>query len=313
MAPYPSLAEFAHTWSPRGAEHRPSWAHPTASGAPSPPPPNFVEAFHLREQLEDLLDTIVALQRAEWTVDGVYAGPRSHADAWRDLLDCARTLRIAVPPAIVSGISGRSQGVYGSDPRAFLHLSSFFLSGADAGERRFVAGRLCGHIALNQVTGMTAYALLVDQGGLRQVARKALGPALEVLLAPLSLGARIALSRWHREAEMIADRAGLLCADPDSRKALDAAGNAMLRMQLGTRPDVTPEDYLAQRKAAQGDGSPGSWAEVLQTAPWMHKRMRALELFARSDAWTSAGRARVGEPLAAEALDREVDALLQVS
>lgn len=301
-APYPSLADFAATWSdtPLGTA---AFAHPAGE------PLAFLDTIGVRHDVEALLDTVVALQRAEWLQDGVYVGPRSMPDVYRDVLDAARVLRVAVPPAVVSGVTGMSQGAAGTDARAFLYLSSFFLKGAEPAERRFAIGRLCGHIAARHVSAVTLYALLVDQGGLRKLASRALGPALEVLLAPVSLGARVALSRWHRAAEVTADRAGLLCAGD-----LDAAARAMLRASLGTRPDVSPQEYLDALDAAGADRSPGRYAELLASQPFTHKRIRALELFARSEAWASFGHApRGGPPLAKAELDAETERLLGVA
>lgn len=295
-APYISLAEFAASQPHRRDEAPPAWVH--APGSFTPPG---------LDRLEDLLDTVVALQRAEWLQDGVYVGPRAMATVYRDLLDTSRTLGIGVPPAVVAGVGPGTQGAFGTDDRPFLLLSSFFLQGAPAAERRFLVGRLCGHIRARHVTWGTLYALLVDQDGLMKIGRRTVGPALEVLLAPLSLGARLALSRWHRAAEITADRAGLVaCGD------IDAARRALLRMALGVRPEVDPADYLDTLKGTRADDSPGKWAELLASQPFMHKRMQALELFARSVPWADLGGVVVGEVLTADELSRRTDDLLAV-
>jgi hypothetical protein len=303
--PYPSLVDFAATWSPE-AGVRPAWAHGAAD------PLAFLDPVRLRPQLEDLLDTIVAVQRAEWLHDGVYAGPRTLPEAYRDLLECSRTLEIPVPPAIISGTGLRAQATYGTDARAFLHLSSYFLQGATLEERRFLIGRLCGHVAARHVTWTTTYALLVDQGGFRQIAAKALGPALDVLLAPLSLGARLALSHAHRVSEITADRAGLLCASEDPALAIDGALRALLRLSLGVRADVDPQAWLAQIKSAQSEGSPGRLAELVASTPWMHKRWRALEAFSKSEVYAACER-NVAEPrIDRKTLDAETESAVAV-
>jgi len=291
-----SLAEFAATMPQRRDEALPPWVHAPESFEP----PGM-------DRLEELLDTVVALQRAEWLQDGVYVGPRAMGSVYRDLLDAARTLGVAVPPAVVAGVGPSSQGTFGTDDRPFLLLSSFFLQGAPEVERRFVVGRLCGHVRARHVTWGTLYALLVDQDGLMKIGRRTLGPALEILLAPISLGVRLALSRWHRAAEITADRAGLIaCRD------VDAARRALLRLALGVRPEVDPADYLDTLKGTRADDSPGRWAELLASHPFMHKRMSALDLFARSAPWADLGGAVTGEVLTAEELARRTEALLAV-
>jgi hypothetical protein len=202
----------------------------------------------------------------------------------------------------------RSQGCFGTDGRAFLYLSTFFFGPASDGERLFLAGRLCGHIAAQQVTANTLYALLVDHNGLRQVARRAVGPVLDVVLAPLSLGVRLALSRWHRAAEITADRAGMLCAG-----GLQPAGDALLRLTLGTRGDVDPGTYLSQLRASGGPRSPGRFTELLASEPWTHKRLKALELFSRSALWAELSGQPVDEPIDRDALEAGTRRILGVS
>ena len=258
-----SLADFALTWAQ--TSDPPPWAPDDHTR------PLAAIAGAARERMEDVLDTVVALQRAEWLQDGVFVGPRTAPDVYGDLLHCAQTLDVAVPPAILTRGVLESQRVVGTDPRPLLILSSGFHSLATVEERRFVIGRLLGHCALRHVTDLTTYALLVDQGGVRAVARRAVGPLLELALAPLGLGMRMALSQWHRSAELAADRAGLLAAAD-----LEASQRALLRIALGVTPDADAQAYLDQLGRNTDAQSPGQWVEWLSNQPFMHKRMKAL-------------------------------------
>jgi len=300
-APYPSLADFAATWSSREPGQTADFAVGDAMLPPLPQP--------VLDRLEEVLDTVVALQRAEWLEEGVYVGPRALPEVYRAVLDASRRLEVALPPAIVARVTMTAQGTYGTDSRAFLLLSSFFVKPASPDEVRFLVGRQVGHLAAGQVTGRSIYALLTDHNGVRKLARRAVGPTLEVVLAPLSMGLRVALSRWHRLAELTADRAGLLVVDD-----LEAARTALLRCGLGTTPGVSAEDYVHQNRQSQ-DGGPGRWAELLSDRPWLHKRLQALQLWQRSERFAALG----GTPpegvdlLDDEALDREIRGLLGVS
>jgi len=298
---YVSLADFASTFQ-TGGDRPPAWVH---SGAGSP---RILASLGFGDRMEDVLDTIVALQKAEWLHDGVYAGPGAMPVVYRDVLHCARELRIAVPPAIVAGSPLRSQGCFGTDDRAFLYLSTFFFDPAPAAERRFLVGRFCGHIAAHQVTIATVYALIVDQEGLRAIARRGVGPLLEIVLGPASLGVRLALSRWHRAAEITADRAGLLCC-----RDLEGAGRALLRMSLGRTPDMDVATYLATLRASRGDGAPGKWTELLQAAPFTHKRLEALALFAGSALWAELTGEQVANAIPTDELTARTSRLLGVS
>jgi hypothetical protein len=294
--PFLPLAAFAASFE-QASDDRPSWVHGDGAGV--------LDLVALRHRVEDLLDTVVALERADWMQDGVHAGPTTLPQVWRPVQHAARTLRVAVPPVIVGGISSKAQGTFGTDSRAFLYLSTFFWDPASEGERRFLAGRLVGHVAAHHVTAGTLYALLVDQEGIRTAARQAVGPALEVLLAPMSLGLRLLLSRWHRAAEISADRAGLICCGD-----LDAAGRALLRVSLGRTPEVSIGEYLEHLRVH--GRSPGRWAELLADQPFTHKRLRALAAYARSEDFVRHGGRAEGPLLGREELDRVTDELLGV-
>ncbi len=300
---YVSLADFAEGFATRD-DSLPAWVPPGAHA------PLSLDQPAVRTRVEDVLDTVVALQRADWLQDGVFTGPASMPEVYDAVLHAARTLGVAVPPAVVAGCAMSSQGIFGTDDRAFLHLSTYYFGPASEGERRFLAGRLCGFAAARLVTANTLYALLVDHGGLRQVARKGVGPVLEVVLAPLSLGVRLALSRWHRYAEAAADRAGLLCCDD-----LDTAGRALLRLALGGDRGITPDAYLAQLDALRSDDSPGRFAQLLADRPWTHKRIKALQAFHRSEVFRDAGGTAPDgvELLDAESLEATSRRLLGVS
>ena len=290
------LAQFAQR-TPQGIAQA-DWQHPVSRPT---------SAMTLRAGVEEVVDTVTALQRAEWLEDGVYVGTNAFAETYETLVECARCLGVAVPPAVISPIPARKQRILGTDARPFLHLSSFFLRTAPVAERQFALGRLLGPIATRRVTSDSLYALLVDDGGLRTLARRSLGPTVEVALAPASLAARLLWSRSHRMSEISADRAGLLCT-----YSITNAGRALLRMALGVTPDVEPDAYLAQLNAHR-DGSPGKWAELLASSPWTHKRIGALKLFSTSQAYA---RAQQREPDASSLsdvdLDAAVDALLEI-
>lgn len=297
-APYTSLADFAATWTDR-PERAPFAAWPSAR-APRLPP-------QIAERVDEIVDTVVAVQRAEWLQEGAYLGPRAMPEVWRAVLDAARTLKVVVPVGIVARVGPSDQGVHGTDDRPFLLLSSAFVQTAEPTEVRFIVGRQIGHMAAQQVTARSVYRLLVDHNGIRRVARRAVGPTLEFVLAPTSLALRLALSRWHRVAELTADRAGLLVAGD-----LDAARKALLRCALGDAATLSVEDYLHSNRAQ--DPGPGRWSELLADRPWLHKRIRALELWSRSEPYVALGGTPTAQPLIdAATLERRTRALLSVS
>ncbi|MFT6160318.1 MAG: hypothetical protein ACJA00_002911, partial [Myxococcota bacterium] len=148
MTDWTPFAQFVER-TPRGAAQA-DWQHPVSR-------PN--SAMTLRAGVEEVVDTVTALQRAEWLEDGVYVGANAFADTYETLVECARHLGVAVPPAVISPIPARKQRILGTDSKPFLHLSSFFLRTAPVAERRFALGRLLGPIATRRVTADSVYAL----------------------------------------------------------------------------------------------------------------------------------------------------------
>jgi hypothetical protein len=295
---YVSLAEFAanRTAPPAVA---PFAVHPDAA------PPRLPDPVAAR--LDELLDTVVAVQRAAWLEDGAYVGPQTLPDAWRATLEAARRLGAPVPVVIAANVAAAAQGAQGTDDRPFLLLSAALPASATPAELRFELGRQLGQIVAGQVSARTLYALVVDHDGARRLARRAVGPALDVVLAPIALGLRAALSRWHREAELTADRAGLLACDD-----LEAARAALLRGALGADPTMTAEAWLRRGDSVR-DAGPGRWTEILADRPWLRKRLRALDDWARSETFAALGGTPTpGARLDADELARRTAALLAV-
>lgn len=156
-APYIPLVDFAEAWQARevGA---------TAPFAVSDRPPASLPA-PVQDRLEEVVDTVTALQRAEWLEDGLYVGPRALPRVYRAVLDASRQLEVAVPPSIVTKIPSDAQGTHGTDGRAFLLLAGGFVKSARDAELAFVVGRLVGHLAAGQVTARSVYKLLADHNG----------------------------------------------------------------------------------------------------------------------------------------------------
>ena len=115
------------------------------------------------------------------------------------------------------------------------------------------------------------------------------------------------LSRKSLWAAVIScDRAGLLVA-----RATEAACRGLLRIRLGRHPDVDPATYLEQRR---GHGnSPGRWTELLASEPWVHKRMRAMELFRNSQLYAELTGEPGGEGLTTAELNEQTTKLLGVA
>lgn len=292
-----SLAEHVAQAAARAERPLPGWVHPVPAPVGLPP---------VGGALEGLLQTLVASWRAEELEQGVWVSPRTLPEVYDDLLAGSRTLDLPVPEAVVGPVGTRGQAVVGTDARPVLHLSSGFLTMADPPERRVVLGRLLGQIAARQVTART-WMTLADPGArLRQVAGRTLGPAVELVMSPLSVAVRAALSRWHRAAELTADRAGLIVAGD-----LEATRRTLVWLALGSPVAVRSEAVAEEGARHARQQGAARWAESLADEPFLHTRLTALERFAASSLWVAPGSVDVGTVWTPEQLAEAVDGLLR--
>ncbi len=187
---------------------------------------------------------------------------------------------------------------YGSGP-VLLGLTSEALERLDGAEMRFVLGHEIGHVLYDHLR-LSPSRIAEDDD-----------------TAPIHL---VRLCAWCRYAELTADRVGLLCADD-----YEAAVRAFFKLTSGLsgqsylrHAEMQAEQYTAVR-AERLDSSAEDW---LSTHPYGPLRIKALDLFARSETYHALrGRSgpaanfhrmlgRSGSLLSEEELEREVTAIL---
>jgi tellurite resistance protein len=172
--------------------------------------------------------------------------------------------------------------------RLFVMLSAGLLEGFEPDELRFVIGHELGH-HLFEHHRIPVGALLEAGVG---------GPGF-----PLRLFA------WQRYAEISSDRAGLICAG-----GLEPAARGLFKLASGlrgSRVKIRIDQFLAQvrdlreeseRLAKADEPVRSDW---FQTHPFSPLRVRAAELFSRSDLMASSGMSRPD-------LEAEVDELVRL-
>src|SRR5262249_41356086 len=157
-----------------------------------------------------------------------------------------------------------------------------------------VIGHECGHIQNDHVVYTTTLYYLTH--------------AASVFVRWIVQPAVLALRAWMRRAEVTCDRSGLICT-----RNLEVPIRSVVKLALGAKKlyeSINLEEYLKQLDEMKN--SPGRFAEIEATHPYLPKRVAALRLFAQGAYY----RAIVGEPagggLPQEAVDAQVGELLAV-
>jgi Zn-dependent protease with chaperone function len=187
--------------------------------------------------------------------------------------DCARILGMKPPRVFVSGSLDRPAVVEGiADPK--IIISSLTLTRlTNEKELRFIIGRQLGHILANHVRWQF-------------VTYNAINAAQKTLMLPNDLAAvpLIPLLKWSREAEMTADRAGLICAQD-----LGAAEQALLRTEIGIRENINTDLFLSQTDGQEGSKFSETvllWKGLIRPQPFLNDRIKQMRTYAHSVQYT---------------------------
>lgn len=172
--------------------------------------------------------------------------------------------------------------------RVLVVLTSSLLQSMDDDELAFVVGHELGHVACGHLD-IPVHALAAGTGNL---------PADRALQ----------LYAWARYAEVSADRAGLIATT-----GLDAAARALFKVASGLATPVASLDleaYLSQigdveaeRNVYERDRADNP--DWFATHPFSPLRLRAVQLFAGSDAFVAGG-------MSADALESELELVLSI-
>lgn len=149
--------------------------------------------------------------------------------------------------------------------RMMVLLSSAIIESLDRGELDFVVGHELGHAAFGHLD-IPALALVAERDQ----------------LAPRQ---RMQLMAWNRQAEISADRAGLLCCGD-----VNIAATAMFRVMSGLvsseikmDPNAFAEQWKELARELRSDGRGGEWHA---THPFPPLRMKAMLSYSRIDGYS---------------------------
>lgn len=231
---------------------------------------------------------------------GIHINQNTYPDLYRVIVECAETLNIPVPYAIISNsVSGINAQAAGTDQFSFVMISSMLPLVMNRDELKFVVGHELGHIALGHAIYHTAASLIGNAGAF-----------LPIIGAYLTRTITYPLKAWSRRSEVSADRAGLLCCGD-----LKVAQKALYKLEAGFlgEGDVNIDEYIRESERLRNGTLLGKYSELKMEHPILPKRIKALELFANSKLYAKCiGIEPPKDWISKEKLDAETEKVLEI-
>lgn len=265
---------------------------------------NVLSTTGWRFYVDDLINAFIKVFLGTALRDSVWVSPTQFPDVHRLLTRCAERLGMAIPRLLLGGDAAELMAfTTGTNQDCFVYASALMVREYAPEELLFVIGHECGHIHNHHVTYGTLAQVLY--GNL-------LGKVIRVYTWPILLATLVPLRTWSRRAEITADRAGLLCC-----RDIDVARKSLIKLRLGFEAlarDIDIEEFLKQEKELRRESFAVRAHELFYTHPLIVKRIKALELFARSELYYDlTGLPRPDGPLLDRAtLERETTEIVKV-
>ncbi|MBI3650073.1 MAG: M48 family metalloprotease [Acidobacteria bacterium] len=217
----------------------------------------------------------------ETTFNAIRLSDRQLPDVYAQAVRAARLLGMSyMPDVYVSGDRMWDALIFGSDTNAFLVLGTALITNFRGDDLLFILAREMGHCRAGHALWKTVIRFLVGEmaphrgimaGGLVSAVGKVLNPG-QLIESAMELP----LLAWARQAEITADRAGLLAVGDEAiaRRVLLAWSlkSSMLCQQINI------EEWLQQEA---DDDNMTQLSEMLSsTTPYITRRLRLIQQFA---------------------------------
>lgn len=214
--------------------------------------------------------------------------------------DCAARLNIPRPYTVVTNqIPGLNAMTFGSDEEPYIAVTSLLAHIMSEPEMRFVIGHECGHIAMGHVIYHTAAGTI---GQFSQM--------IPLVGQVIARSISYPLNAWSRRSEITADRAGFLCCGD-----LEQSKRTLLHLESAFAPadSLDLETYMASSERFLEQGFLRRLGEYNANHPLTPKRIRALELFSKSEAYFRAsGQSIPADALSNHELARQTENIVKV-
>jgi Zn-dependent protease with chaperone function len=216
----------------------------------------------------------------ESTFNAVRLGERQLPEVYHQAVRAARLLGMpAMPDVYVCGDRMWDAVTYGSDSSAFVLIGSALVNSFREDDLLFLLAREMGHCRAGHALWKTVGTFLLGQQGPRK------GLMANGLLAALNPGhlvegaLEMPLLAWARQAEITADRAGLLAVGDE-----DAARRVLLSWSLRSIPlyqRINLDAWLEQQEDSEDQLM--RLSEIISSpTPYITRRLKLLNQFAQS-------------------------------
>jgi predicted Zn finger-like uncharacterized protein len=216
----------------------------------------------------------------ESTFNGIRLGPRQFPDIWVRAILAARILGLPkMPDVYISGDSQWNTYTYGTDTSAFIVLGTAILNNFQNDDLLFVLAREMGHCRAGHALWKTVSRFLVGDTSTHGLLSN--GVLNAISLSPtkwIQDAVDLPLMAWARQADITADRAGLLAMGDESlaRRVLLAWSIRSARLLK----QVNIEEWMKQEDAS--DDSMTRFSEMTTTSSmYTTRRLRLLGQSAR--------------------------------
>jgi predicted Zn finger-like uncharacterized protein len=186
----------------------------------------------------------------ESTFNGIRLGPRQFPDIWVRAVLAARILGLPkMPDVYISGDSQWNTYTYGTDTSAFIVLGTAILNNFQNDDLLFVLAREMGHCQAGHALWKTVSRFLVGDTSTHGVLSN--GVLNAISLSPtkwIQDAVDLPLMAWSRQADITADRAGLLAIGDEAlaRRVLLAWSIRSARLLK----QVNIEEWMKQEDAS---------------------------------------------------------------
>lgn len=230
-----------------------------------------LDSLPVKTAVNKIVELYVSKQSGIMLSTGITVTPFNYPKLYDSLVSCCNTLGISVPQVVVSpSMPGINAMATGTDEFSFIAISDMAQALLPEDQLKFIVGHECGHIALEHVVFHTIGQFIGSLGTLIP----GIGPLLANVVS-------LPLNTWSRYSEISADRAGFLCCGGD----LKVAQKALLRLSGGfsNTDEMDVNQYIEQCLQSLEDHKVGAVNEYFMNHPLIPKRLKALELFSRSE------------------------------